>query len=131
MSKKLVLIFAAFVVATGAPSSVFAQTDQNVVIVCPNGLPGDGQDTIVLNLTARTVASESRWNAPPSGQLIDSHDTGIITAITDQEVDWTLSPGQNPWKYTLNRFTLDLTYPADSVTGQMIHLSCHKQEKQL
>ncbi len=131
MFKKLVFMFAAFLFPTAYPSTVFAQTDENIVIVCPTVLAGaSGQDTYMLNLTAKTVAAEYRWSI--NGQPNVTHAPGIITAITDQEIDWTMDPNQTEWieKHTLNRFTLDLDYVANS-TGQMIHLSCHKQERQL
>ena len=126
------LAFAVFLFAFAGSSSVLAQTDQSVVIVSPTAFPGGGgQDTYTLNLTAKTAAAEYRWNAP-NGQPIVMHAPGIITAITDQEIYWTMDPNQTEWieKHALNRFTLDLDFVANS-TGQMIHLSCHKQEKQL
>jgi hypothetical protein len=122
------LIFAAFLLPFAGPSLAFAQTDQSVVIVCPapwNG--GSGQDTFTLNLTAKTVAAE--YMIESNGDTRDFHHDGVITAINDQEIDWTMD--QVEWeKSTLNRFTLDLASVAN-VTGQMIHLSCHKQERQL
>ena len=131
MPRKFVLIFAVLLVPFAGPSPVFAQTDENIVIVCPTVLAGaSGQDTYTLNLTAKTVVAEYRWS--PNGQPIVTHAPEIITAITDQEIDWTMDPNQTAWieKHALNRFTLDLDYVANS-TGQMIHLSCHKQQKQL
>lgn len=124
--------FAVFLFSVAGSSPVFAQTDQDVVIVCPEHLVvGEAQIIFTLNLKAGTVAEESLG---PNQGGEPYHSVGKITAISDQELDWIMDDPSGIagfiQKNELNRFTLDLDFVANS-TGEKIRLSCHKQEKQL
>jgi hypothetical protein len=122
MSKKLVFIFAAFLLSSADPSSVFAQTDQKIVLSCT--FP-QGSRVVSLDLAAKTMSMTSTMRNPGgSPDPAINIDEGRITQVTEEQVVWTAGGEQD----TLNRYTGSLMVQNQGGTGGPI--PCQRQQKQ-